>query len=116
VPNRLSPGETAPVQVAGEVVDFDESRYVTAKDRQHVSRAVPLGVCAVEEALVDAGLDSLDVMELAFDIEDRFKVQLPQIGTELISFTYGDLCRLVENQLAAEAEGAFAAPSANIPS
>ncbi len=65
--------------------------------------------------LVDAGLDSLDVMELAFDIEDRFKVQLPQIGTELISFTYGDLCRLVEKQLAAKAEGAFAAPSANIP-
>jgi len=45
------------VQVAGEVVDFDESRYVSAKDRQHVSRAVPLGIAAVEEALVDAGLD-----------------------------------------------------------
>src|SRR5713226_850736 len=45
------------VQVAGEVVGFDESKYVTAKDRQHVSRAVPLGICAVEEALVDAGLE-----------------------------------------------------------
>src|SRR5713226_2727646 len=45
------------VQVAGEVVDFDESRYVTAKDRQHVSRAVPLGVAAVEEALIDANLE-----------------------------------------------------------
>src|SRR5437588_12446905 len=45
------------VQVAGEVVDFDESRYVTAKDRQHVSRAVPMGVAAVEEALVDAGIE-----------------------------------------------------------
>src|SRR5438876_6181 len=45
------------VQVAGEVVGFDESKYVTAKDRQHVSRAVPLGIAAVEEALVDAGLD-----------------------------------------------------------
>lgn len=65
--------------------------------------------------LMDAGLDSLDVMELAFDIEDRFKVQLPQIGTELISFTYGDLCGLVEKQLAAKADGAFAAPSASIP-
>ena len=32
------------VQVAGEVVDFDESLYVSAKDRQHVSRAVPLGI------------------------------------------------------------------------
>ena len=64
--------------------------------------------------LMDAGLDSLDVMELAFDIEDRFKVQLPQIGAELISFTYGDLCRLVEKQLAAKADSAFAAPAASI--
>src|SRR5216684_2331660 len=45
------------VQVAGEVVDFDESRYVNAKDRQHVSRAVPLGVAAVEEAIADANLE-----------------------------------------------------------
>src|SRR5215472_8970777 len=45
------------VQVAGEVVDFDESRYVNAKDRQHVSRAVPLGVAAVEEAVADAGIE-----------------------------------------------------------
>jgi acyl carrier protein len=66
--------------------------------------------------LVDAGLDSLDVMELAFDIEDKFKVQLPQIGTELISFTYGDLCRLVEKQLATKADDALAAPSGSMPS
>ena len=65
--------------------------------------------------LVDAGLDSLDVMELAFDIEDEFKVQLPQIGAELISFTYGDLCRLVEKQLAAKADGALAVPSGSMP-
>ena len=45
------------VQVAGEVVDFDESLYVTAKDRQHVSRAVPLGVAAVAEAVDDAGIE-----------------------------------------------------------
>ena len=65
--------------------------------------------------LVDAGLDSLDVMELAFDIEDKFKVQLPQIGTELVSFTYGDLCRLVEKQLAAKVDDALAAPSGSMP-
>lgn len=64
--------------------------------------------------LMDAGLDSLDVIELAFDIEDRFKVQLPQIGTELISFTYGDLCRLVEKQLEAKAHDALVAPAATI--
>jgi acyl carrier protein len=65
--------------------------------------------------LVDAGLDSLDVMELAFDIEDRFKVQLPQVGAELISFTYGDLYHLVEKQLAAKADNALAAPSGSVP-
>jgi len=46
------------VQVAGEVVDFDEHRYVEPKDRPHVSRAVPLAVAAVEEALLDAGLEA----------------------------------------------------------
>ena len=47
------------VQVAGEVPDeFDESRYVSAKDRPHVSRAVPLAAASVAEALEDAGLDA----------------------------------------------------------
>ncbi len=53
--------------------------------------------------LTDAGLDSLDVIEVAFDIEDKYKIQLPQIAGELMSFTYGDLCRLVEQQIAAKA-------------
>jgi len=47
------------VQVAGEVSGFDESRYVTPKDRPHVSRVVPLAAAAVEEALGDAGLEPL---------------------------------------------------------
>jgi 3-oxoacyl-[acyl-carrier-protein] synthase II len=46
-----------PVQVAGEVVGFDEFQYVEPKDRQHVSRVVPLGAAAVREALEDAGVD-----------------------------------------------------------
>jgi len=46
------------VQVAGEVVGFDENRYVEPKDRPHVSRAVPLAIAAVEEALADGNLDS----------------------------------------------------------
>src|SRR5579862_5352805 len=46
------------VQVAGEIPgEFDESRYVSAKDRPHVSRAVPLAAASVAEALQDAGLD-----------------------------------------------------------
>ncbi|HYO83960.1 MAG TPA: beta-ketoacyl-[acyl-carrier-protein] synthase family protein [Bryobacteraceae bacterium] len=45
------------VQIAGEVPDFDEDAWVTPKDRPHVSRVVPLGVAAISEALVDAGLE-----------------------------------------------------------
>lgn len=55
--SRFDPSHL-PVQVAGEVVGFDESRYVTSKDRPHVSRVVPLGAGAVAEALADAGVDN----------------------------------------------------------
>jgi 3-oxoacyl-[acyl-carrier-protein] synthase II len=47
------------VQVAGEVPDeFREERWVSAKDRPHVSRAVPMAVASVTEALEDADLDT----------------------------------------------------------
>src|ERR1700730_700222 len=46
-----------PVRVAGEVKDFQEEDYVTAKDRPHVSRATPLAIAATAEALNQAGLD-----------------------------------------------------------
>ncbi len=45
------------VQIAGEVKGFDELAYVDAKDRQHISRCVPLGVCAAREAVADAGME-----------------------------------------------------------
>jgi 3-oxoacyl-[acyl-carrier-protein] synthase II len=45
------------VRIAGEVAGFDEGAYVTAKDRQHVSRVVPLAIAAAHEALEDAGID-----------------------------------------------------------
>ena len=46
------------VRVAGEVNDFREEVYVTAKDRPHTSRATPLAIAAVTEALQWAGLDT----------------------------------------------------------
>ncbi len=46
------------VQVAGEVPsEFQEEQWVSAKDRPHVSRAVPMAVASVTEALADAGLE-----------------------------------------------------------
>lgn len=45
-------------RIAGEIHGFDESRYVSTKDRQHVSRATPLAIAAVEEALADAAIET----------------------------------------------------------
>jgi len=46
-----------PVQIAGEITDFDELAWVDARERKHVSRAVPLAIAAASEALADACLD-----------------------------------------------------------
>ena len=46
------------VQIAGEVVGLNEGRWVSVKDRPHVSRCVPLAAAAVAEALGDAGLET----------------------------------------------------------
>lgn len=45
------------VQIAGEVTDFDESVYVEPRERQHVSRAVPLAIASAREAVADAGME-----------------------------------------------------------
>jgi 3-oxoacyl-[acyl-carrier-protein] synthase II len=45
------------VQIAGEITGFDEKKYVSLKDRPHVSRVTPLAIAAAQEALEDAGLD-----------------------------------------------------------
>ena len=39
------------------MTDFDESAFVEPKERQHVSRAVPLAVAAAREAVADAGIE-----------------------------------------------------------
>src|SRR5882724_2585506 len=46
-----------PVQIAGEIDDFDESKWIDAKERKHVGRVVPLAVAAGTEALQDSGVD-----------------------------------------------------------
>ncbi len=47
-----------PVQIAGEVRGFDELAWISAHERKHVSRVVPLALAASSEALAEAGVDS----------------------------------------------------------
>lgn len=56
---RISRFDTSnlPVQIAGEITDFDELAWIDARERKHVSRAVPLAIAASHEALKDAGFD-----------------------------------------------------------
>ncbi len=54
--SRFDPSEL-PVQIAGEVSGFDELAWMTAHERKHVSRVVPLAIAASHEALADAGID-----------------------------------------------------------
>jgi 3-oxoacyl-[acyl-carrier-protein] synthase II len=56
----------SPVQIAGQVRDFDWERELKAKDRRHVPRTVPLALAAAREALDDAGLQPSD-----FTLEER---------------------------------------------
>ncbi len=54
--SRFDPSDL-PVQIAGEIPEFDELAWVDARERKHVSRVVPLAVAASNEAIQDAGLD-----------------------------------------------------------
>src|ERR1700675_1551977 len=47
-----------PVQIAGEVPDFDELAWVEKRERKHVSRVLPLALAAATEALRTAGIDA----------------------------------------------------------
>ena len=45
-----------PVQIAGEVKDFDPTRYVSRKEARRMARCSQFAVAAAQEALADAGL------------------------------------------------------------
>ena len=49
--------EEIPVQIAGEVPDFDELAWVEKRERKHVSRVLPLALAAATEALGTSGFD-----------------------------------------------------------
>src|SRR5919108_1481382 len=50
------PLDDLPVQIAGEVKDFDELAWIDAHERKHVSRSVPMAVGGGLGGLRGAGL------------------------------------------------------------
>jgi 3-oxoacyl-[acyl-carrier-protein] synthase II len=73
---RFDPSEI-PVQIAGEVPDFDELAWVEKRERKHVSRVLPLALAAATEALQTAGIDAAS---LPLDEKRRFGVILGSGG------------------------------------
>jgi 3-oxoacyl-[acyl-carrier-protein] synthase II len=74
--SRFDPSEI-PVQIAGEVSDFDELAWVEKRERKHVSRVLPLALAASTEALAEAGID---IPSLSLDEKRRFGVILGSGG------------------------------------
>src|ERR1700682_1151301 len=74
--SRFDPAEI-PVQIAGEVRDFDELAWVEKRERKHVSRVLPLALAAATEALATAGIDSAS---LPLEKKRRFGVILGSGG------------------------------------
>lgn len=74
--SHFDPSEI-PVQIAGEVRDFDELAWVEKRERKHVSRVLPLALAAASEALNHAGLDKAS---LPIEERRRFAVILGSGG------------------------------------
>ncbi|HEX4426273.1 MAG TPA: beta-ketoacyl-[acyl-carrier-protein] synthase family protein [Terriglobales bacterium] len=54
--SRFDPSEV-PVQIAGEIRNFDELAWIDKRERKHVSRVLPLAIAAATEALQTAGVE-----------------------------------------------------------
>jgi acyl carrier protein len=77
---------------------------VEADLRSIIMKKAPEGTeFSLDSKLVEIGLDSLDVIEIVFEIEDKYGVQLPQNDEEAASATFRDLCDLVQRVVAEKA-------------
>lgn len=74
--SHFDPSEI-PVQIAGEVSNFDELAWVEKRERKHVSRVLPLALAAATEAFSDSGVDPLS---LPLKEKQRFGVILGSGG------------------------------------
>jgi len=55
---------------------------------------------STDTMLAEIGLDSIDMAEIVFEIEDKFRITLPQNNEEMASATFADLIGLVERLIA----------------
>jgi len=65
---RFDPS-SLPVQIAGEIPEFDELAWMEPRERKHVSRVVPLALAASAEAIRDAQFDPA-----AMSIEEKREI------------------------------------------
>ena len=79
---QFDPGDM-PCRIAGEVKDFDPTRWINFKEARRMGRATQMAVVAAQEALADAGLEST----LADDVQEEAGVY---IGTAYGPFDKAD--------------------------
>ncbi|MDA3914487.1 phosphopantetheine-binding protein [Oleiagrimonas sp.] len=58
-----------------------------------------------ESTLTDLGIDSLEAIEIIFDIEEHFDITLPEQDPDFDADTAGGLVKAVEAALAAKSDG-----------
>jgi acyl carrier protein len=67
----------------------------------------------LDAPLEGLGIDSLGAIELLWDVEDAFKIQLPSEPVALA--TLGDVVRYIDERVAAlQSDGASAAPAVEV--
>jgi len=81
---------------ADVIVEMIKSRITFARDALDLSE--PLGTL---------GLDSMEVVSLTFDIEEKFNITIPfNANTDIQNKTIGDLIAMVDELVAAKAQTA----------
>lgn len=81
---------------ANEIIEMIGSRITFARDKLELS-----------EPLSTLGLDSMEVVSLTFDIEEKFNITIPfNANTDIQDKTVGDLIQTVDQLIAAKAQPA----------
>ncbi len=81
---------------ADEIIEMIGSKITYSRDKLELT-----------EPLSTLGLDSMEVVELTFDIEEKFNITIPfNANTDIQSKTVGDLIQTVDQLIAAKAQTA----------